>query len=43
MQSLNQALVDLVRRNIITVQDALNKSSNPLKLQELLQAKGLVA
>jgi len=36
MQSLNQALLDLVRRNIVSAQEALRKSSNPAKLQELL-------
>ena len=36
MQTLNQALVDLVRRNIVSSQEALRKSSNPAKLQELL-------
>jgi twitching motility protein PilT len=36
MQTLNQALLDLVRRNIISGQEALRKSSNPAKLQELL-------
>jgi twitching motility protein PilT len=36
MQTLDQALVDLVRRNIVSSQEALRKSSNPAKLQELL-------
>jgi twitching motility protein PilT len=36
MQTLNQALLDLVRRNIVSSQEALRKSSNPAKLQELL-------
>jgi len=38
MQTLNQALLDLVRRNIVSSQEALRKSSNPAKLQELLPA-----
>jgi twitching motility protein PilT len=37
MQTLNQALVDLVRGNIVTSQEALRKSSNPAKLQEILE------
>ncbi len=37
MQTLNQALVDLVRRNIVSGQEALRKSSNPAKLQEILK------
>jgi twitching motility protein PilT len=37
MQTLNQALLDLVRRNIISAQEALRKSSNPAKLQEILK------
>ena len=36
MQTLNQALLDLVRRNIVSSQEALRKSGNPAKLQELL-------
>jgi twitching motility protein PilT len=36
MQTLNQALLDLVRRDIVSSQEALRKSSNPAKLQELL-------
>jgi len=39
MQTLDQALADLVRRNIVSSQEALKKSSNPVKLQALLQAQ----
>jgi twitching motility protein PilT len=35
-QSLDQALAELVKRNIITREEALMKSSNPRKLTELL-------
>lgn len=41
MQTLNQALAGLVKRGIISVQEAMSKSSNPVKLQELLQTKGV--
>jgi len=34
---MDQALADLVRRNIVTEEDAMMKSSNPGKLHELLQ------
>jgi len=37
MQTLNQALLDLVRRKIVASQEALRKSSNPAKLQEVLK------
>ena len=37
MQTLNQALIGLVRRNIVSSQEALRKSSNPAKLQEILK------
>jgi twitching motility protein PilT len=37
MQSLDQALVDLVRRNVITEEEALIRSSHPVRLRELLQ------
>jgi len=39
MQTLDQALADLVRRNIVSSQEALKKSSNPAKLQALLQVQ----
>jgi twitching motility protein PilT len=35
-QSMNQALADLVRRNIVTREEAMTKSSNPKELDELL-------
>lgn len=38
MQTLDQALVDLVRASHITNEDALAKSSNPRRLSELLRA-----
>ena len=37
MQTLDQALADLVKRNIITLEEATMKSSNPAKLNSLLQ------
>ena len=37
MQSLDQALADLVRRNIVTQEEAIMKSSNPVKLQQSLE------
>jgi twitching motility protein PilT len=40
MQTLDQALTDLVRRNTVTLEDALMKSSNPAKLQRFLQSQG---
>lgn len=41
MQTLNQALADLVKRGIVSVQEAMSKSSNPSKLRELLQTKSV--
>ncbi len=38
MQSLDQALADLVRRNVITEEEAVIKSSHPAKLQKFLQS-----
>jgi twitching motility protein PilT len=35
-QSMNQALADLVRRNIVTREEAMMKSSNSKELDELL-------
>jgi twitching motility protein PilT len=35
-QTMDQAVADLVRRNIVTQEEALMKSSNPKKLSELL-------
>jgi len=34
---MDQALADLVRRNIVTKEEAMMKSSNPGKLNELLR------
>jgi len=39
MQTLDQALADLVRRKIVTPEDALIRSRNPAKLQQLLQSR----
>ncbi len=36
MQTLDQALADLVKRNIVSKEQALVKSSNPVKLQQFL-------
>jgi twitching motility protein PilT len=38
MQSLDQALADLVKRKVVKLEDALVKSRNPGKLQRLLQS-----
>jgi twitching motility protein PilT len=43
MQTLDQALTDLVRRKIVTLEDALMKSRDPVKLQRLLQSQGEAA
>jgi twitching motility protein PilT len=40
MQTLDQALTDLVKRKIVTLEDALMKSRDPVKLQRLLQSQG---
>ena len=37
MQTLDQALADLIRRNKITKEEAMKKSSNPARLARLLQ------
>ena len=37
MQTLDQALADLVRRKIVSPEEALMKSSNPVKLRQSLQ------
>ena len=37
MQTMEQALAKLVSRNIVTMEEALMKSSNPLKLKQLFQ------
>ena len=36
-QTLDQALADLIKRNIVTEEEALMKSSNPVRLQQFLQ------
>jgi twitching motility protein PilT len=36
-QTMDQALADLVRRNMVTKEEAMMKSSNPAKLNELIQ------
>ncbi len=38
MQTLDQALADLVKRNIVDQEEALVKSSNPVKMRQLLQS-----
>jgi twitching motility protein PilT len=40
MQTMDQALADLVKRNIVTLEEALMRSSNPVKLQQSLQSQG---
>jgi twitching motility protein PilT len=42
MQTLDQALADLVKRKVVKLEDALIKSSNPVKLQRFLQSRGEV-
>jgi len=37
MQTLDQALVDLVKSRIVTQEEAMMKSSNPERLQKSLQ------
>jgi twitching motility protein PilT len=39
-QTMDQALLDLVKRNIVTLEEAVLRSSNPAKLQQLLQSQG---
>jgi twitching motility protein PilT len=36
MQTLDQAMADLIRKGIVSKEDAIMKSSNPRKLEELL-------
>ena len=38
MQTMDQALADLVRRNVVTLEEALIKSSNPVKLNQSFQS-----
>lgn len=40
MQTLDQALTDLVKKRLVTLEDALMKSRDPVKLQRSLQAQG---
>jgi len=37
MQTLDQALADLVKKKLVTVEDAMLKTSNPERLQKLIQ------
>jgi len=39
MQTLDQTLADLVKRNMVTLEEALMKSSNPGKLRQLLRSQ----
>jgi twitching motility protein PilT len=39
MQTLDQALADLVKRNIVTLEEALLRSGNPAKLRQSLQSQ----
>jgi len=38
MQTLNQALADLVIKRIVTIEEAVTKSSNPERLKKLVQS-----
>ena len=40
MQTLDQALLDLVKRNIVSHEEAIRQSNNPARLQGLLEARG---
>jgi twitching motility protein PilT len=37
MQTLDQALADLVKSNVVSEEEALVKSSSPAKVQQFLQ------
>ena len=37
MQTMDQALADLVKRNVVTLEEAMRKSTNPLKFRQLFQ------
>ena len=39
MQTMDQALADLVKRNMVTLEEAIMRSSNPVKLQQSLQSQ----
>ncbi|MCS7230834.1 MAG: type IV pilus twitching motility protein PilT [Elusimicrobiota bacterium] len=41
MQTMNQSLADLYQRRLITLDEALNSSSDPEELKKLLQKSGL--
>ena len=43
MQTLDQALTDLVKRKLVTLEDALIKSRDPAKMQRSLQSQGEAA
>ncbi len=43
MQTMNQSLADLVKRRLITREDALNRSTLPDELAQLLQGEGPAA
>jgi twitching motility protein PilT len=42
MQTLDQALADLVKRKIVRLEDALAKSTNPMKLQRFIESEAEV-
>jgi twitching motility protein PilT len=42
MQTLDQALADLIKRKIVKLEDALTRSTNPVKLHRFLQSQGEV-
>jgi twitching motility protein PilT len=42
MQTLDQSLADLVKQNIVKSEDALAKSSNPLKFQRFVESEAEV-
>ena len=37
MQTMDQALADLVKRNVVALEEAMRKSANPLKFKQLFQ------
>jgi Tfp pilus assembly ATPase PilU len=43
MQTMNQALADLVKRRLISREDALNRSTLPDELTQLLGSEGAAA
>ena len=38
MQTMDRALADLVKSKVVTLEEAMKKSSNPVKLNQLLQS-----